>query len=151
MQRHNAAILGNRIPALHVALTDRVILFQNSLSLLNVHCVKILKYIYIHTKLAFEPHGVPTREEQKELTLLRQICLQYYKRPPPHFGPFLVELNGGRRRRKKSSIYMVYALLPLQKCDFIFCTFCKGKMPKIGLKINKIEIWPKSGLKVIIS
>ena len=27
----------------------------------------------------------------------------------------------------------------------------KGKMPKIGPKINKIEIWPKSGLKVIIS
>ena len=31
---------------------------------------------------------------------------------------------------------------------FVF-TFCKGKMPKIGPKINKIEIWPNSGLKVI--
>ena len=35
--------------------------------------------------------------------------------------------------------------------DFRFCTFYKGKMPKIGPKTNKIEIWPKSGLKVIIS
>ena len=111
MQRHNAAILGNRIPALHVALTDRVILFQNSLSLLNVHCVKILKYIYIHTKLAFEPHGVPTREEQKELTLdveLRQICLHYYKRLPPRFGPFLVKLGEGEEG--KNPVYIWYMM-----------------------------------------
>ena len=46
---------------------------------------------------------------------------------------------------------VTYSLLLLQKCDLIYCTFYKGKMPKIGPKINKIKIWPKSGLKVIIS
>ena len=50
-----------------------------------------------------------------------------------------------------SSLFFIWALLLLQKCDFIFCTFYMGKMPKIGPKINKIEIWPKSGLRVITS
>ena len=36
-------------------------------------------------------------------------------------------------------------------CTFIFCTFCKAKMPKIGQKIHKIKIWPKSGPKVVTS
>ena len=33
----------------------------------------------------------------------------------------------------------------------IFSLFTREKWPKIGPKINKIEIWPKSGLRVIIS
>ena len=32
-----------------------------------------------------------------------------------------------------------------------FCTFYNGKMPKKAQKINKIDIWPKSALEVIIS
>ena len=34
---------------------------------------------------------------------------------------------------------------------FVFDPIYKGKMPKIGPKINKIEIWLKSGPKVINS
>ena len=30
-----------------------------------------------------------------------------------------------------------------------FCTFYTGKVPKIGQKINKIEMWPKLGQKMI--
>ena len=46
LQRGNAAILGNRIPALPGALIDGIIWFLNSLSLLDDHCVKVLKYIF---------------------------------------------------------------------------------------------------------
>ena len=35
--------------------------------------------------------------------------------------------------------------------DLKFTLFYKGKMAKISPKINKIEIWPKSGPKVINS
>ena len=48
LQRGNAAILGNRIPALPGALIDGIIWFLNSLSLLDDHCVKGLKYIFTH-------------------------------------------------------------------------------------------------------
>ena len=75
-------------------------------------------------------------------------------------------------------IFLVWELLPLRKMrfnffvddvdknpfnwevqitplilNFIFFTFHWGKikMPQIGPKINNIEIWSKSGLKVIIS
>ena len=70
--------------------------------------MKILKYICIHTKLAFEPHGVPTREERKELTLdevMRQICLHYYKRLPTRFGPFLVKLEEGEEGKNPGYIW----------------------------------------------
>ena len=70
--------------------------------------MKILKYKYINTKLAFEPQGVPSREEQKELTLdgvLRQICLQYHKRLPPRFGPFLVKLEEGKEGKNPAYIW----------------------------------------------
>ena len=54
---------------------------------------------------------MPTREVQKELTLdgvLRQICLHYYKRLPPRFGPFLVKWKEGEEG--KNPLYILYMM-----------------------------------------
>ena len=49
-----------------------------------------------------------------------------------------------------SSLYDL-STSPAAKMRFYFLHFLQGKMPKIGPKINQIEIWPKFGFKVIIS
>ena len=58
LQRGNAAILGNRIPALPGALIDGIIWFLNSLSLLDDHCVNVLKYIFTKHSCLMEGSGV---------------------------------------------------------------------------------------------
>ena len=58
LQRGNAAILGNRIPALPGALIDGIIGFLNSLSLLDDHCVNVLKYMFTKHSCLMEGSGV---------------------------------------------------------------------------------------------